>query len=82
MRHTAAAPGPPRATLEHDHVARPGRLRLNEAGVPVHGDDAEHRRIERERALRIADGQRDVGQAVRADGTGHGRFQGAVGRAL
>jgi hypothetical protein len=65
VRDAAGLARPARLALEDDHVAAAGRLRLDEVALLVDGDNAEDRLIERQRALRIANGQRHVREAVR-----------------
>jgi len=54
--------------LEHNHVVRARRLRLDEVVAAIHGDHAEHRLVEGKRALGICHAERDVAQTVGPNG--------------
>jgi hypothetical protein len=53
--------------FEHEYVARPRRLRLQEILFAVDREHPEHIVIELKRSLQIAHGEREVGQAERFD---------------
>src|SRR3569832_670750 len=78
MRNRAESSRGCLALLESQHVARPGRLRLNNVAAPVDRDHAKYRLIEAERALDILDGECEVREAERSN---HGPSH-ASGRAL
>ena len=70
VREAARAPGRLRVLLERDHVVRTRALHLDAARVAVVLLHAEHRAVELERALRIADREVDVREAVGLDHDG------------
>src|SRR5262249_11730875 len=67
MGDAAGLAGVPRALLQHDDVARPGRLQLREAVLPVHLHRAEDLGVEPGGAVDVPHRQRDVRQAVGLD---------------
>jgi hypothetical protein len=67
VRDAADLAGLRRILLEHEHVARAGRLQLDEAVFPEHLDGSEDPRVEPRRARHVAHGDGDVRQTVRLD---------------
>jgi len=71
MRDSAGLADVALASLKHQHVARAGRLRLDELVPAIHGDHAEHRFIKAERALDIGHRECEVREPVRRYRFGH-----------
>jgi hypothetical protein len=65
MLHAARSPGQAGPPLEHQHVPSSRRLGLNEIAVLIDGNDAEDGLIKAKRSFRVANGERDVREAVR-----------------
>ena len=64
MRDAAGFAGLRLVPLEDQDVAAARRLRLDEIGVAIDRDDAEHRLIEAQRPLGVSDRERDMRQSV------------------